>query len=40
MDEAIKSSTPTYLGYGQWHLPYVTKDESGLPLAKRKMVSA
>lgn len=40
MDEALKSSTPTYLGYGQWHLPYVTKDESDLPLAKRKMVSA
>lgn len=40
MVEAIKSSTPVYLGYGQWHLPYVTEDEQDLPLGQRKMVSA
>jgi hypothetical protein len=44
MRAAHDASTPTPLGYGEWHLPYVTAEEqqqiSSMPGASARMVSA
>lgn len=33
-------SKPTLMDLGQWHLPYVSPEEEGLPLATKAMLSA
>lgn len=37
--EALRDSTPRFLGVGEWHLPYLQADEGDLDLETRKKVS-
>jgi thymidylate synthase ThyX len=39
MKDAMDNSEPTKLKYGDWHIPYITKEELGYSLADRLITS-
>lgn len=40
MHDAIENSTPQFVGYGDWHTPYILDDErESLPIERRKRIS-